>query len=216
MSDKPLMCPTCATHLDPPHGLAALVKKLQRAHLKCHKCGRNAHPKDAQIMSTSFQHWFGQFRLQLEAAVGYLPHLERAAAIEVLKPRHFDDDIHHLHTFRELLDYAGEVYRPVFRDRALGYDDAELSISPLNREGSNVAMGLRIYGHCGRNHEQDAWTLLITRYGPRGFMTYLTTGHTQHPLPEQAAKSVSLDGKPMHVWSMTQHKPPPTVAAVTR
>ncbi|MGC8560578.1 MAG: hypothetical protein ACP5O1_07850 [Phycisphaerae bacterium] len=208
MSDKPLMCPTCATHIDSPHGLSALVSKIQRAHVRCHKCGRTTHPKDAQIMSTSYQHWFGQFRLQLEAAVGYLPHLELKPAVEVLKPKHFDDDVHHLHTFRELLDYTSEVFRPVFRDRALGYDDAELTISPLNREGSNVAMGLRLYGHCGHNHEQDSWTLLITRYGPRGFMTYLTTGHTKHPHPEVATKSVSLDGKPMHVWSMKDHKPP--------
>ncbi len=205
MSDKPLMCPACATHIDAPHGLAAVLVMLQRAHLKCRKCGRNSHPKDAQIMSDSYNHWFGQFRLQIEAAMGYLPHLERGPAIEVLKPRHFDDDIHHLHTFRELLRYTEEVFRPVFRDRALGYDDAELLISPLNKDGSNVAMGLSLSGHCGHNHEQDCWTLLIARYGPKGFMTYLTVGHSKHPLSEPP-RSVSLEGKPIQVWSMKHHK----------
>lgn len=208
MNDKTLMCPTCAAHIDAPHGLAALVQKLQHAHIKCDKCGRSTHPKDAEIMSISFQHWFCQFRLQLESAVGYLPHLERSPAIEVLKPKHFDDDIHHLHTFRELLDYTGEVFRPVFRDRALGYDDAELTISPINRDGSNLAMGLRIFGHCGQNHEQDSWTLLIARYGPRSFLSYLSTEHTNYSPPADGSKSVSLDGQSLPTWSMKQHKPP--------
>ncbi len=168
-----MMCPCCAEALN-----QVQVKKpflsfiFGSPKVLCPKCGRNCELGETRIMAQSFEHWADQLRHQVEASVSYLPAMTREECFAVLNPKHFDDDVHQLHRLRDLLHYATEVFKPVLRDRALGHQDCELLISPQQQQG--IAKGLNIYGHCGFERSTEAWTLLITRLGPKEFLTYLT------------------------------------------
>lgn len=169
-----MMCPSCAEALDHTHIKKPFLSFLFRpAKIYCPNCRHPSEPKEAEIMAQSYEHWMEQLRLQIEASLSYLPTMTRDECAEVLNPKHFDDDIHHLHHRSDLFKYINRVFKPVLRDRSHGYEDCDLLLSPHIHHG--VAKGLDIYGHCGHEHNAEAWTLLITRLGYKDFLTSLTT-----------------------------------------
>ncbi|MGC8624218.1 MAG: hypothetical protein ACP5VQ_02995, partial [Phycisphaerae bacterium] len=169
-----LRCPACAEVLDHTQIKKPFLPFLfHPGKIRCPACGHFSEYKEAQIMAESFQHWTEQLRHQVEASLSYLPVMTREECFAVLNPKHFDDDIHHVHQQRDLIKYLTQVFKPVLRDRALGHEDCELLLSPHAHHG--VAKGLNIYGHCGHDHSSEAWTLLITRFGSKEFLTCVTT-----------------------------------------
>ena len=169
-----MMCPSCAEAMDHTH-----IKKpflsffFHSAKICCPNCGHESEVKESQIMAQSYEHWMEQLRLQVDASLSYLPIMTRDECAEVLNPKHFDDDIHHLHHRSDLFKYINRVFKPVLRDRSHVHEDCDLLLSPHIHHG--VAKGLDIYGHCGHEHSAEAWTLLITRLGYKEFLTSLTT-----------------------------------------
>ena len=132
-------------------------------------------------MGTAYACWCDQFASQLEASLGYLPELTREECFAVLNPRHFDDEVHSHLKFKALMRYSCQVFRPVLRDKALGFEDASLSMGPIKHQG--IAKALGIFGHCGHHqhsHDSETWTLLITRLGNKAYMTYLMNTSPHH------------------------------------
>lgn len=172
MHEKIMLCPSCAGSLTQPKGMINLIAVFKPRDITCPHCGKQAPQEAAHIMATSFKHWLDQFQHHLEAAAAYLPQMSRAEAVEALDPKHFDDEIHHMHDVHKLIEYLGQTFRPVLRDRALGFEDMELTLSPVTRKG--VTKALEIYGHCGAHspHKEHVWTILVSRMGPHGFLTY--------------------------------------------
>ena len=169
-----LMCPGCAEALDHTQIKKPFLPFLfHPAKIRCPHCGHFSEYKEAQIMAESFQHWTEQLRHQVEASLSYLPVMTREECFEVLNPKHFDDDIHHVHHQRDMIKYLIQIFKQVLRDRSLGNEDCELLLSPHAHHG--VAKALNIYGHCGQNQAHTAWTLLITRLGSKEFLTCVTT-----------------------------------------
>ena len=168
-----MMCPSCAGALDNAHAKKPFLPFLFKpSKIRCPHCGRNSEYKETNIMAESYQHWQEQLRHQVEASLSYLPTMTREECFAVLNPKHFDDNIHHAHHLADLEKYITQVFKPVLRDRALGHDDCELLLTPFQHHG--VAKALNIYGHCGHEHNTEAWTLLITRLGSKEFLTCLT------------------------------------------
>src|SRR5271170_1339309 len=135
MSEKLMICPSCANALEKPKGLVNVMALFKPRDVKCPHCGKASPTEAAHLMGESFTLWMRQLQQQLEAAVAYLPQLSRADAVESLDPKHFDDEIHHMHDFKKLAEYVSQTFRPVLRDRALGFDDMELTLSPVTRRG---------------------------------------------------------------------------------
>ena len=173
MSEKPMICPSCAGVLEKPKGLVNLIAVFRSRDITCPHCGKASPTEAAHVMAHSFTLWMDQFHKQLETAMAYLPQLTRAEAVEAIDPKHFDDEIHHMHDFKKLVEYIAQTFRPVLRDRALGFEDMELTLSPVMRRG--VTKVLEVYGHCGNHppHKEHTWTILIARMGAHGFLTYM-------------------------------------------
>ncbi len=156
-------------------------------------------------MADSFQYWMGQLSHQVEASLSYLPAMTREECFAVLDPKHFDDDIHHVHSLRDLMQYLALVFKPVLRDRSLGHEDCELLLSPFHHHA--VAKGLSIYGHCSHEHNTEAWTLLITRLGSKEFLICLTAS-----TPKVDISSILESQGAVSIWPTSRvAAPPPAV-----
>jgi hypothetical protein len=129
--------------------------------------------------------------------------MTREECFAVLNPKHFDDNIHHAHHLADMEKYIAQVFKPVLRDRALGHDDCELLLTPFQHHG--VAKALNIYGHCGHEHNTEAWTLLITRLGSKEFLTCLTASS-----PTTDIGSVLDTQGTVSIWPTSRVAAPPS------
>ncbi len=181
MEHGAMLCPACAGSLEVAQSRFAFLPFRKSREIRCGHCGKTTAIIQAKVMGEAFTYWCDQFAHQVEASLAYLPELTREECFTVLNPRHFDDEVHAHIKFKVLLHYLCQVFRPVLRDKSLGFEDASLSIGPIKHNGIPKALG--IFGHCGHHqhsHDSEAWTLLITRLGNKGFLTYLMSSSPHH------------------------------------
>ncbi len=181
MEHAVMLCPACAGPLEKPQSGFSFLPFRKARQIRCGHCGKVTAAIQAKVMAESFAYWCDQFSRQVESSIGYLPELTREECFAVLNPRHFDDEVHSHIKFKVLLNYLCQVFRPVLRDKALGFEDAALSMGPIKHNGIPKSLG--IFGHCGhhpQSHDSEAWTLLITRLGNKGFLTYLMSASPHH------------------------------------
>jgi hypothetical protein len=174
---EPLLCPACASPLEFQARKLGPWKFYTPRQRVCGQCGFRTDACSALKMGHAFGSRFDQLHAQLSATLNYVPQLPYQEAVRVLNPSHFDDDIHQLNRYRDLLHYCAHLYRPVLRDLALSIPDTQLDMAPIKHQ--DVIKALALYGHSGSHPDTESWTLLVARVLPKGFFTYLWTGEAR-------------------------------------
>ncbi len=174
---EPLLCPACASPLEFKIRKIGPWRFYTPRQRVCVQCGFRSDACSAVKMGHAFGTRFDQLHAQLSATLNYVPQLPYQEAVRVLNPSHFDDDIHQLDRYRDLLHYCAHLYKPVLRDLALAIPGTQLDIAPIKHQDKIKALAL--YGHSGSHPDTESWTLLVARVTPKGFFTYLWTGEAR-------------------------------------